>query len=154
MDPAVNLSVTPPTTRQLTVNQSTGLTALIENTSVLEATGVTLSISLSPGLRVDSASWPLGACSVSNTQVDCDGTTFAAQSNVTLSLGLTATTEGTKTINFSMSSAEADADPSNNAASATVNVGSPSQDDGGGGGSSFWLLSLLGLIAIGRRRFA
>ena len=153
VQPAVNLSVTPPSRQQLGINQSTGLTALIENTSVLEATGVTLSIALSPGLRVDSASWPLGACSVSNTQVDCDGTTFAAQSNVTLSLGLTATTEGTKTINFSMSSAEADADPSNNSASATVNVGSPPQQDSGGGATGLWLLSLLGLLAVRRRAF-
>ncbi len=154
VQPAVNLAVTPPSTRQLSVNQSTGLTALIENTSILDATGVTLSISLSPGLRADSASWSLGSCTVSNSQVDCQGATFAAQSNVTLSLGVTGTTEGTKTVNFSMSSAEAEADPANNTASATVNVGTPTQEESGGGSTGLWLLSLLGLAAIRRRRLS
>jgi hypothetical protein len=150
VDPAVNLSVTPPSTQQLAVDRSTGLTALLENTSVLDATGVTLNIALSSGLRVDSASWPLGACTVSNTQVDCDGASFGALSNVTLSLGVTALTEGSKTINFSMSSAEDEADPSNNTASATLNV-TPSQEESSGAGAVLWLLPLLGLFAFRRR---
>jgi hypothetical protein len=150
VDPAVNLSVTPPSTQQLAVDRSTGLTALLENTSVLDATGVTLNIALSSGLRVDSASWPLGACTVSNTQVDCDGASFGALSNVTLSLGVTALTEGSKTINFSMSSAEDEADPSNNTASATLNV-TPPQEESSGGGAVLWLLPLLGLFAFRRR---
>ena len=150
VDPAVNLSVTPPSTRQLTVDRSTGLTALLENTSILDATGVSLSITPSAGLRVDSASWPLGACTVSNSRVDCDGASFAALSNTTLSLGVTALTEGSKTIGFSMSSAEDEADPSNNTASATVNV-TPPQEESSGGGAVLWLLPLLGLFAFRRR---
>ena len=59
-----------------------------------------------------------------------------------------------KTINFSMSSAEAEADPTNNSASATVNVGAPPQEESGGGGTGLWLLPLLGVLAIRRRRFA
>ncbi len=151
VDPAVNLSVTPPSPQQLSVNQSTGLTALLENTSILDATGVTLSIALSPGLRVDSVSWPLGACTISNTRIDCEGTNFPALSNVTLSLGLTAQTEGSKTINFSMSSTEDDADPANNTASASVNVSEPQQQESSGGGAGLWLLPLLGLFALRRR---
>ena len=153
VDPAVNLSITPPSAQRLSLDQSSGLTALLENTSVLDATSVTLDVALSPGLRVDSASWPLGTCTVSNSRVDCEGATFPAQSNVTLSLGVTATTEGTKTINFSMSSAQAEADPGNNTASATVNVGAPAQAESGGGSAGVWLLTILGLLAIGRRRF-
>jgi uncharacterized repeat protein (TIGR01451 family)/MYXO-CTERM domain-containing protein len=154
VDPAVNLGITPPSTRQLAVDQSTGLTALIENTSILDATGVALSITVSPGLRVDSASWPLGACTVGTGRVDCDGATFSALSNVSLSLGVTGTTEGAKTLNFSMSSTEAEADPANNTASATVNVGAPPQDDSGGGGTGPWLLALLGLLALRRRELS
>jgi uncharacterized repeat protein (TIGR01451 family) len=150
VQPAVNLAVTPPSTRQLSLDQSTGLTALLENTSILDATGVALSITLSPGLRADSASWPLGACTVSSATIDCEGTTFQALSNVTLSLGVTATTEGSKAINFSMSSTETEADPANNTARATVNVSAPSQGDGGGG-SGVWVLPILGLLAIRRR---
>ncbi len=151
VQPAVNLAVTPPSTRQLSVDQSTGLAVLLENTSILDATGVTLDIALSPGLRVDNASWPLGACSVGNTQVTCDGATFGALSNVTLSLGVTATSEGSKTISFTMASAEAEADPANNTARATINVGAPPQEESGGGGAGLWLLPLLGLLALRRR---
>lgn len=150
VDPAVNLAVTPPSTRQLAVGQSTGLTALIENTSVLDATGVALAITFSSGLRVDSASWSLGSCTVSASRVDCDAASLAALSNVTLSLGVTGTTEGSKSINFSMSSTEAEADPANNTASATVNVGAPPQEESGGG-AGLWLVPLLGLFAIRRR---
>ena len=150
VQPAVNLAITPPSTRQLSLDQSTGLTALLENTSILDASGVALSITLPPGLRADSASWPLGSCTVTNSQVDCEGTSFAALSNATLSLGVTATTEGSKTINFSMSSTETEADPTNNTASAVVNVGTPAQEESGGGSTS-WLLPLLGLFAIRRR---
>jgi uncharacterized repeat protein (TIGR01451 family) len=151
VQPAVNLAVTPPSTRQLSLDQSTGLTALLENTSILDATGVALAITLSPGLRVDSASWALGACTVSNTRIDCEGASFAALSNTTLSLGITATTEGAKTISFSLSSTEAEADTANNSASATVNVTAPSQEESSGGGAGLWLLPLLGLLAIRRR---
>jgi uncharacterized repeat protein (TIGR01451 family) len=151
VQPAVNLSVTPPTTRELAVNRSTGLTALLENTSILDATDVTLSITVSSGLRVDSASWPLGDCAATDSQVDCSGTSFSALSNVTLSLGVTALTEGSKSINFSMSSTEDEADPANNTASATVNVSEPQQEESSGGGAALWLLPLLGLLALRRR---
>ena len=151
VQPAVNLAVTPPSTRQVSLNQSSGLTALLENTSILDATGVALAITLSPGLRVDTASWALGACTVNNTRIDCEGATLAALSNVTLSLGITATTEGAKTISFLLSSTEAEADTANNSASATVNVTAPSREESSGGGAGLWLLPLLALLAIRRR---
>ena len=151
VDPAVNLSVTPPSTQQLAVDRSTGLTALLENASILDATGVTLTITWSAGLRVDSASWPLGACTVDSTRVDCTGANFSALSNTALSLGVTALTEGSKTIRFSMSSTEDEADPANNTASATVNVTAPEPQESSGGGAGLWLLPLLGLFAIRRR---
>ena len=151
VDPAVNLSVTPPSTRQLAIDQSTGLTALLQNTSILDATGVTLTITWTSGLRVDSASWPLGACTVAASRVDCEGTNFAALSNVTLSVGVTALTEGSKTIRFSMSSTEDEADPADNTATATVDVRTPQQQESSGGGAGLWLLPLLGLFAFRRR---
>jgi uncharacterized repeat protein (TIGR01451 family) len=151
VDPAVNLSVTPPSTQQLAVDRSTGLTALLENTSILDATGVTLTITWSSGLRVDSASWPLGACTVDSTRVDCTGANFPALSNTALSLGVTAVTEGSKTISFSMSSTEDEADPANNTANATVNVTEPAPQESSGGGAGLWLLPLLGLFALRRR---
>jgi MYXO-CTERM domain-containing protein len=62
-------------------------------------------------------------------------------------------TEGTKTLNITLSSVQAEADPGNNTASATVNVGTPAQAESGGGSAGVWLLTILGLLAIGRRRF-
>jgi hypothetical protein len=88
---------------------------------------------------------------VDSGQVTCEGTTFAALSNVTLSLGVTATSEGSKTINFTMASVETEANPANNSASATFNAGAPAEEASGGGTTDLWLLSLLGLLALRRR---
>ena len=152
--PAVNLSVTPPSAQRIDVGQSIGLTAVLENTAGLDATGVTLSIGLAPGLRADSASWSLGECSVGNGRIDCAGETFAAQSNVIVSVGVTGTSDGTKAIDFTLASAEADTDPVDNSAAAFVDVGKPagSESSSGGGGAGLWLLPLLGMIARRRRR--
>jgi hypothetical protein len=148
VNPAVNLVVNAPPAQQINLDQSTTVSATLDNTSILDATGVTLSISLSTGLRADSASWSIGTCTVTTSQVDCVAATFAAQSSSTLSVGVTALTEGGKTVGVSLSSIEADADPSNNNANATVNVGVV-EDSGGGSPSALFLL-LLGLIALER----
>jgi uncharacterized repeat protein (TIGR01451 family) len=150
VQPAVNLIITPPSTRQVAVDQSTTLTASLQNTSILDATGVMLSVSLSSGLRANSASWPLGTCTVTSGQVDCMAATFGAQSSTTFTVNVTGMTEGAKTVDVSMSSLEADADPSNNSASATVNVGTV-EEDSGGGSFGFAFLLLLGLFRTVRR---
>jgi uncharacterized repeat protein (TIGR01451 family)/MYXO-CTERM domain-containing protein len=150
VNPAVNLVVNAPPARQINVNQSTTVSATLNNTSILDATGVTLSISLSAGLRADSASWSIGTCTVTTSQVDCVAASFDAQSSSTLSVGVTGTTEGGKNVSVSLASIEADADPSNNSANATVNVGTV--EESGGGVAGLWLLSLLGLVAMRRRK--
>jgi uncharacterized repeat protein (TIGR01451 family) len=150
VQPAVNLVISPPSTQRVDVNQSTTLTAVLQNTSILGATGVTLSVSLSAGLRAESASWPLGACTVTSSQIDCVGATFDAQSSATFSATVTGTTEGAKTVNVSLSSVEAEADPSNNSASATVNVGTV-EEESGGGALDYLFLLMMGLLALARR---
>ena len=57
VQPAVNLGISGPALQQVDLNQSTTLVASFSNTSILDATGITLSIGLSAGLRADSASW-------------------------------------------------------------------------------------------------
>lgn len=151
VQPAVNLAISPPSTQQVNVNQSTSLTASLQNTSILDATGVTLSVSLSSGLRADSASWPLGTCTVTSNQIDCVATTFDAQSSTTFSLTATGTTDGAKTVDVVLSSIETDADPSNNSASATVNVGTVEEDSGGGSTGHLFLLLLALLAGLTRR---
>ncbi len=154
--PAVDLSITPPSAARIDVGQSIGLTAMLENTASLDATGVTLAIGLAPGLRADSASWPLGNCAVSNGRIDCAGDIFAAQSNVIVSVGVTGTTDGSKTIDFTLSSTETDTDPVDNSAAAFVDVGEPTgaESSDGGGGAGLWLLPLLGMVALRRRSIA
>ena len=143
--------------RQLDLNQNAtrGICVIVENTSILDATGVTLSVSCCrPGLRADSASWPIGSCTVNSNRVDCTASTFGAQASTSLSLGLTALAEGAGNIAFDMSAAEADADPSNNATNSTVNVGAVEEDDSGSGsiGWLFLLLLLPATIARGRKK--
>jgi len=150
VNPAVNLVVNAPPARQLDVNQSATVSVTLNNTSILNATGVTLSASSSSGLQVNSATWSIGNCTVTSSQIDCVATTFGAQSNSTFTVNVTGTTEGAKAVNVSMSSVEADADPSNNSASATVNVGTI-EDDSGSGSFGFLFLLLLGLFGVARR---
>jgi uncharacterized repeat protein (TIGR01451 family) len=150
VNPAVNLVVNAPTARQIDVNQSATVSVTLNNTSILDATGVTLSASASSGLQVNSATWSIGNCTTTGSQVDCAATTFGAQSSSTLTVNVTGSTEGAKTVSVTMSSIEADADPANNSATATVNVGSVDEDSGGGS-FGFAFLLLLGLLAVANR---
>ncbi len=153
VDPAVDLVVNTPVTSPVYVDFSTSVTVALDNLSVLDASNVSLSVTLASGLRADVASWTIGTCNVSGQQIDCQASSFAAQSSASLSITATAVTAGMQNVSVSISSAEADADPSNNSASRTVNVVSP-QGDGGndsGGGTTNPLL-LLGLIAYLRIR--
>jgi uncharacterized repeat protein (TIGR01451 family) len=152
VQPAVNLGISGPSLRSVNLNQSATLVASFSNTSILGATDVTLSIVLSPGLRADSASWPIGSCTVAANQVDCTAPSFASAETTSLSLGITAIAEGTSSVSFDMSSAEADADTSNNTATATVNVGAAqAEDDSGSGSTGVLFLILLAMLSAYRK---
>jgi hypothetical protein len=150
VQPAVNLGVTMPAARQIDVNASTSISLTLDNTSTLDATGVTLDISLMSGLQVNSANWTGGTCTVTGSRIDCQAATFDAQSTSTLTIDVTGTTTGTKTISVSMASLEADADPSNNSASATVNVASD-EEESGGGSVGYLMLLMLAFASMLRR---
>lgn len=161
VDPAVDLVVNSAAVAQTGVDQAVVVIFDLENRSVLGATGVELSISLNSGLRADAASWPLGACTVTDQQVDCTTDDFAAQSDVALDLTLTGVTDGQSNYTVSLSSAEADANTTNNSITATVQVGPVTMPGGGtssgGGGGSTAPISLLFLatcaaLATARRR--
>jgi uncharacterized repeat protein (TIGR01451 family) len=145
VQPAVDLAATAPAARRIDVNASTTVALTLENTSTLDATGVTLGVSVSAGLRADSANWSGGSCAIAGSRIDCGAAMFDAQSTSTLTIDVTGTSEGTRTINVSISSLEADADPSDNNASATINVGNV--DEGSGGGSVDYLLFLMLMFA-------
>ena len=130
------------------------MTVQFENLSILDATGVSLSVTLASGLQASSASWPLGSCSVSAQQIDCQASRFAAQSSASLSINATAVTLGQQEVSASISSLEIDADTSNNNAARSVNVVEPrSEEDSGGGGTTNPLFILLIALAVVRQRY-
>ena len=148
---AVDLVINSPAAATINIDQSTTLSAMIENQSVLDATGLTLSISLNSGLRVDSASWSIGTCTVTNQRVDCQAASLTAQSSSTLSFGVTGLAAGARSYTVALASNEADADTTNNLLTGTVSVNDPN-DDGGGGAIGLAFLWLLGLIGMMTRR--
>jgi hypothetical protein len=153
VDPAVDLVVSTPANTQVLVDTSTSITATLQNLSVLQATNLTLSISLGGGLRADSASWTIGTCTVTPQQIDCQANSLGALSSSALSISATAMSTGRQDVTVNLSSAEADANPSNNSASGTVNVVTPQSNDDGGGGTTNPLLLLVFVLArlLGRR---
>ena len=152
VDPAVNLVVRPPAATPLNVNQSTTVAVTLDNLSILDATTVTMSITLSSGLQADSVNWSIGTCGIAGQQIDCQTSVFAAQSSSSLSIGVTGLTSGAKTYTTTLSSNEVDADPSNNSATGTVNVNTPSSGGGAIGTAFLCLLGSIGLLVLLTRR--
>ncbi len=151
VDPAVDLAVNTPAAATINLDQSTTVNVNLENRSVFDATGVTLSISVNSGLRADSASWSIGTCTVTDQQVDCQAATFANLSNSTLTIGVTGTLAGGRSYTVSLASTEADANPANNNANGVVTVVDPNAKSSGGAmGLPF--LCLLGLAVFLKRR--
>jgi uncharacterized repeat protein (TIGR01451 family) len=141
--PAVDLSVDAIAAAQVGVNQNISIQAVTENRSILDATGVELSVTVGLGLEVRTAEWSLGSCNVSPQQVDCSTDVFERQSSATLNMTLTGTTAGARSYTVTLSSIEDDTDTSNNSAEAAVTVTTASADMSssgeGGGGSADWL---------------
>ncbi len=158
VQPAVDLVVNAPSTAPVFVDNNTTVTATLENLSILEATGVTMSITLDAGLQANSATWSIGSCTVENAQqIDCQASSFAAQSSSSLTVSATAVSLGSHDVSVSLSSPIADANPGDNSASGTVRVVSPDgdsgDDDDGGGSTGPLFLVLVGLAsALARSR--
>ena len=152
VDPAVDLVINSLSAGTINLDQSTTINAVLENRSILDATGVTLSISLNNGLQANSATWSIGACTVSNQQIDCQTASFANQSSSTLSVGVTGLTAGARSYTVTLSSNEADADPTNNSVNGSVTVIDPNANKSSGGAIGLPFLWLLGLVAFMHRR--
>ncbi len=151
VDPAVDLVVETLTSISVDLDKSVTIADTVRNLAVLDATGVTLSITLGSKVRADSASWDAGTCSVTAQQVDCQSANFADQSSSSLTISVTALTVGSQGFTVTASSNEADADPTNNSVNSTVRVKDPKKESSGGAfGLPF--LMILGLVAMMRRR--
>jgi len=153
VNPAVDLVVNTPTAAAVIVNALTTVNANLENRSVLAATAVTLSISLSNGLQASSAAWSIGTCTVTPQQVDCQAANFAAQTTSTLSVEVRGISNGNKDVTVTLASAEAEANPANNSVDGSVRVNNPPEDkDEGGGSTAPLFLCLLFMTTVLRRR--
>ena len=155
VSPATDLLVGGVANVSITVDDAVSIQPTVENVSSLDATDVALSISFSAGLRVDSASWPGGACTVSAAAVDCQRASLAAQSQAAVDIRVTALAAGSQSYSATVVSSEVDRDQSNNSGTGTVTVSAiggngNDSDSGGGAVNLIWLL----LLAVGglRRR--
>ena len=148
VDPAVNLVATNPGTSSINLDQSTVVQTTIDNTSTLDATGVTLSLSFSSGLRPDTVTWSAGTCVIGVQQIDCTAATIAGESSSTLTIGVTGTTAGTRSYSGTLASNETDADIADNSVTASVRIIDPNDDDSGGGSMGLPFLLLLGMLTV------
>jgi len=154
---AIDLVTSTPATAQVAINQSTTLRPTVENSASIAASNAVVTISSSTGLRIDSASWPAGNCSVSGGAARCTATTLAAGSTQTITVQVTGIAEGQQSYTVSATADEADRDTSNNSSSSQVNVTATStapggDDDSGGGSVGFSLLLLLFCLTALRLR--
>ncbi len=152
VDPAVDLVVGVPTGSDIRLNQSTTVTATLENRATIDATGVNLTISLGNALQATSASWALGTCTVTAQQVTCQASNFAAQSNSAVSVTATGVAAGNPNITVSLASVEADLVPGDNSANGRLEVKDPKDKDGGGSAGPLFLTLLLVFALLRRRR--
>ena len=151
VNPAVDLVVNTPTAPTIKIDESTTISAVLENRSKLPAIGATLIITHSNGLQIDSISFPIGTCTTTTQQIECLVASFDAQSSSTLNVGVTGISTGSKSYSVTLSSNEEEANPGDNMFSGTLRVNSP-KDSGGATGPLFLLLlAMFTVLARGRR---
>ena len=147
VDP-VDLVVSTPAAAQITINQSTTLRPSVENRSSIAASNPVVTIAPSAGLRIDSASWPIGNCTISGGQTRCTATSLAANSTQTIEVQVTGVAEGQQRYTVSATADERDRNTSNNSSTSQLNVtavstGPSGEEDSGGGSLGFAMLLLL-----------
>jgi len=152
VDPAVDLVVNTPTGATIRIDQSTSISATLENRATIDATGVTLTVDLGNALQATSANWPLGTCTMTAQQVTCQAATFAAGSSWTVNVSASGISAGNPNITASLTSAEADLVPSDNSANGRLEVKEPKDDSGGGSTGALFLALMAGFAAARRNR--
>jgi hypothetical protein len=157
IDPAVDMAVTAASISQISLNASATLNQTIENLSDGAASNAELTITPGAGVQIDSASWPLGNCTISAAATICQAPTVAAQSSSTVALRVTGMSEGNLSYTLSISADQGDPQAGNDSATGRITVGvpppPPSEDSGGAGSVSWFALFLLALsqLRLGRR---
>lgn len=146
---ATDLRIVNAASRSVPLNSAASISPRVENISSFDATSLTLTLSYAAGLRVDSASWPSGTCSIGGGSVTCQRSNLAAGASVSLDIQFTATAAGSQSYSASVSSTEADANSNDNSASGTVTVSSGGGQSDSGGGGAFGLLWMLIAALVG-----
>ena len=153
--PAVDLVVATPATSAVQLNSSTTISTTVDNVANLAATGASVTVTMTTGLRADTATWSAGNCTVAAQTVTCQTANLAASSTSSLSVGVTGIAAGRQTITVAAAAAEADLQTGNNTANNTLRVNDPEDEDDGGGALGLPVLLLLsGMVAARRRRRA
>lgn len=147
VDPAVDLLVRA-TASSVALDQGATARVTIDNNSPIAATTVEVTMSSSSGIRIDSASWSPGSCSVAGGVATCVAPSLAVQSSNTIDVRLTALTEGGQSYSVNVSASETDRDTSNNSVQGQVTVGEAQSDSGGGAFGLLEMLALLSFFAI------
>ncbi len=153
VNPAIDLATITPTVAQLQLNQAATLRPRVENQSSIVASDAVITVAIAAGLRIDSATWPVGDCTVSGGEVRCTAPSLAANSTTTIDVQVTAVAEGQHTYSTSAAAGETDRDSSNNESSAQVTVTeasttAPPDNEEDSGGGSMGLVSLLFLCVV------
>ena len=151
----VDLIAREPTAPDVLLDSSTTVSAVIENVSARDATDVTANIVLENGIEAVSANWPVGTCTVTAQQVDCQATSLAAMSTSTLTINVNAVLRGRRDVTVTLASAEPEATPQDNSVTGDVLVTIEDQgNDDSGSGAMHPILLLIGLVSafVARRR--
>ena len=133
------------TASSVTLNQAVTARVTIENASSIAATGVEVTVLPGTGLRIDSASWSAGTCSVSGGNLTCSAASLGVQSSNTISVQLTGLVEGSQSYSVNVSSGETDRNTGNNSVQGQVSVSEPQSESGSG---AFGLLEMMALLML------
>jgi len=146
VNPASDISVTTSLV-QVLIDSTATARITIDNRGPSTASAASVTITPGSGLRVESANWSNGNCSVTSNVATCDASSsLAVDSTSTINAVFTGTTLGDQTFAVVASASEADSDTTNNSATGQVRVNSATSsanDNDGGGGTFSWLALLL-----------
>jgi hypothetical protein len=130
------------------LNGATTIEASVVNASGFGATAVTVTASLSAGLRPEEAALDGTPCSIAGQALSCPARSLAAGGNAALVVTATGIAAGTQQLTVSVSADEAERSPADNQLAIAVAVSAPAAQSGGGGGAASWFGVLLLLAAL------
>jgi hypothetical protein len=127
----------------VTVDQQTTVNALLANASDFDATSVTVSTTLSAGLRPDQATLGGTACTITGQAIACPPRALAARSSVPFAITVTGTAAGSQTVSVNATASQVERVPADNQLGLAVNVTAVGGDDEGGGALPWWAVGFL-----------